>query len=114
MEKLILFPITFIVVYFVYYFLVIRKEDKLIKLKKSTEFMYLKNIYKVDFKQYDFKWLAKTVILTNCLIISLVVTIVSFIDSIVVMLLVGFVILIPTILIVYYLLSKYLKARVKN
>lgn len=113
MEKLILFPLTFIVVYLVYNFLVIRRDDKLLKLKKSTEFMYLKNIYKVDFSKYDFKWLAKKVILTNCFIISLVVTIVSFIDSIVIMLLVGFVILIPGILIGYYLLSKYLKSKVK-
>lgn len=111
MEKLILFPIAFIVVYFVYAFLVIRKEDKLLKLKKSTEFMYLKNVYKVDFNKYDFKWLAKKVILTNCFIISLVVTIVSFMDSIVLMLLTGFGILIPSILIIYYLLAKYLKSK---
>lgn len=111
MAQVIFFILSFVFVYFVYYMIVIKREDKLKKMKTSTEFNYLKKVYHIKINQFDLKWLAKKVIMTNAFVISLTVTIASFSSNIILMLLLGFVILFPSILILYHILGKYLQKK---
>ena len=111
MEKIIIFIISFIVVYLVYYILIIKNEEKVKKMLKSTETNYLKKVYKLNINKYDSKWLVKKIVLTNTLIMSITITIVSYIENMIVMILVGFVCLFPVILISYHILGKYLQSK---
>lgn len=111
MQYLVLFVLTYIIVYFVYYLMVLKKEDKVKKMKKSTELSYLKKVYHINLNNYDLNWLVKKVIIVNTLIISIAVAIASFASNIIWMLLLGFVILFPSILLLYHILGIYLKKK---
>lgn len=111
MKQLILWIFSYSIVYFIYTMLVVRKEDKLQKMKKSTEFNYLKKVYHLKLNQFDIKWLTKKVIMVNSFIISITVALASFITNIIWMLLLGFVILFPSILLGYHVLGKYLQKK---
>lgn len=111
MKQLILWLFSYSIVYFVYTMLVIRKEEKLQKMKKSTEFNYLKKVYHLKLNQFDLKWLTKKVIMVNCFIISITVTLASLVTNMIGMLLLGFIILFPSILLGYHVLGKYLQKK---
>ncbi len=111
MKQLILWIFSYIIVYFIYTMFVVRKEDKLQKMKKSTEINYLKKVYHLKLNQFDLKWLVKKVIMVNSFIISITVTLASLVSNIIWMLLLGFVILFPSILLSYHVLGKYLQKK---
>ena len=107
----ILFGITaFILIYLFYLVTVISRKNKLNKLIKGTEITYLKNRYKLSLKKTSQKKLGNLIALTNSFIFSLTVFIVGFIKNYLLKLLVGFVVLIPLILLSYHILSLYLRS----
>lgn len=114
MEKLILWPIIFIIIYLFYLFFVILRKKKLEKFKDNTYVNYLVKIYKLDRNKLNIKSLAHLLALSNAFIVSTTFTIVSFIDNFIIMLLVAVVVLIPLLLIVYHIIGKYLKRREQN
>ena len=118
MEKLILelllFLISYLLVYGIYYFFVIRRPEKLKKFQNSMEFNYLKRVGHVDLKKLDHVWLSKKVAASNAFIISIVAFFASVIPNSILALLISFLLLIPTILITYYILGKYLNDKVKQ
>lgn len=109
MKQIILFFLSYLMIYSSYYVLVLKKEDKLKKFKKSTELNYLKKVYHINSSHYDLKWLANKIILVNSFIISITVVIAGFASNIILMLLLGFVILFPSIILIYHILGKYLQ-----
>lgn len=114
MAQIIIFVISSLLVYFIYYFMVLRKEDKLKKFKTSTEVTYLKKVYHININKFDMKWFAKKVIFMNSLIISIAALIATSIDHAVLMILLGFIVLFPTILVGYHILGKYLQQKQKG
>ena len=125
---MILFIVTIILAYLVYYIFIIRKYDahgkKIVKEKKGNKkavdvtrypaevelFIYK---YKVDIKKINFRAMLKLLGLVCSIDIALIVTILSFIktDNMIILLLIGFVIMIPIILISYTLLGRYFKKK---
>jgi len=125
---MILFVFTVIIAYLVYYIFIIRKYDaqgkKIVKEKKGKKkeidvarypaevelFIYK---YKIDIKKINFRAMLKLLGLVCSIDIALIVTILSFIktDNMVILLLIGFVIMIPIILISYSLLGRYFKKK---
>lgn len=114
MTQVIIFIVSFLLVYLIYYFLVLRKEDKLEKFKKSTEITYLKKVYHIKVKKFDVKWLAKKVIIMNSFIISITALLATALDNMILMILLGFVVLFPAILLGYHILGKYLQQKQKE
>lgn len=110
-KYIVTFLLVYILVYGIYYFLVLRRKEKLIKFKDSTEVRFLKGVYKINVDSFDIKWLAKKVILTNSFVITLVVIALFFVESTILMIVFGFVLLFPVILISYYGLGKYLQTK---
>ena len=126
-KKLILFLIMFTVVYIGYYFLTIRpynkKDDGTKKRKKKknneerVEIQYLINKYKVDIKNINMNNLLWDIAFVNSFIISLTVVVIGLdvIKGYIWKILLGFVVLIPSILLGYKILGiKYNKQKEKR
>lgn len=114
MVQVIIFLVSFLFVYLIYYFMVLRKEDKLGKFKTSTEVNYLKKVYHIKVNKFDMKWFARKVILMNSLIISIAALLATLVDNMILMILLGFVVLFPAILGGYHILGKYLQQKQKE
>ena len=111
MEYVLVFLFCFIAVYIVYYLIIVRREKGLEAFKKGKQLLFFKNAYNLDIKKVDVKKFANSLALANAFIIAFTVVAIEFIDSLIIKLLVGFVILIPLILIVYYILGRIYKKK---
>lgn len=124
-RKLILFLIMFTIVYVGYYILVIRQykkvDTKKRKKKKNeeerVEIQYLINRYKVDIKNINMNNLLWDIAFTNSFIIALTVVVIGLdvISGYMWKILIGLVVLIPSILIGYKILGiKYNRKKEKK
>ena len=111
MKYILIFISSFLIIYLIYYLLVVRREKGLEAFKNGKQVLFFKTVYKLDLKKLDCKKFAKSLSLVNAFIVALTVTIIELIDGYILKLLVGFVILIPLILICYYILGKSYKKK---
>lgn len=111
MKYLLLFIVSFLIIYLVYYLIVVRRKKGLEAFKTGKQVMFFKNAYKLDLEKLDYKKFSNSLSLVNAFIIAFTVTILEFIDGFILKLLIGFVILIPLILICYYILGKIYKRK---
>ena len=111
MEYLFIFVFTFLIVYLVYYQIIIRRKKGLEAFRNGKQLLFFKNAYKMDIDNIDCKKFANSLSLTNAFIIALTVTVTELLDGLVIKMLVGFVILIPLILICYFILGKVYKKK---
>ena len=109
MKYVIIYLITFCVIYLLYFLLVVNRKKAINKFKNSMEVKYLMNKYSVNIDKVNIKKLANMVALSNSFIITTVFIVIIFIDNFILKLLVAFVILFPLIIIIYWLLGKILK-----
>ncbi len=114
MELVYLFLICFVIVYLVYYLVIVSRKKGLEAFKTGKQLLFFKNAYKLDIENLNHKKFANSLSLVNAFIIAITVTLLEFFDSLIIKLVVGFVILIPLILICYYILGRvYKKKEVK-
>ena len=111
MEYALTFIISFIVIYFVYYLIIVSRKKGLEKFKKGTQVEYFKKVYKLDFKKIDIKDFAKKLSLTNALIMSITITIIEVFKNILLKMLAGFIIIIPLMLLSYKILGESYKKK---
>ena len=111
MDKIILFLLSFLFVYLIYLLTVISKIDKSDNFKNSKQVTFFKNAYKIDINKIDLKKFAHVISLTNAFIISLTVTLIELFDKLIIKMMVGFVVLIPLILLCYKIIGKIYKSR---
>ena len=111
MDYVLIFVCSFLIIYLVYYFVIVKREKGLETFKNGKQLLFFKNAYKLDIKKVDVKKFANSIALANAFIIATTVTIIELFDSYIIKLLVGLVILIPLILLVYYLLGKAYKKK---
>ena len=111
MVYVLVFLFCFIIVYLCYYLVIVKREKGLEAFKNGKQLLFFKNAYKLDIKKLDIKKFANSLALANAFIIASTVTIIECIDSLIIKLAVGFVILIPLILITYYVLGKIYKKK---
>lgn len=116
MEYIIYFLLTFVIMYVISYFLIVRKKDKYDEKKIPVEVQYMIKKYKLDMKLIDYKRFLKAIAWIGSLDMSIAVIIIFNIENIFLQLLLGFIILIPLILISFHILAKYYKKKgcVKN
>lgn len=113
MDKIILFLLAFLVVYLIYLITVISRVDKNDKFKKSTQVSYFKNVYKIDINKLDLKKFANVISLANAFMIALTTTLIDFFDKLFIKLMVGFLILVPLMLLIYHIIGKIYKSKEK-
>ena len=121
MEELILFVLTFLLLFVTYqlFFIMPLKKDKGKKKKQKNELLeirYLKSRYDLDFDQISYPQLLQLCCITSCLDMSIAVTIVSFVDSFLWEIAIGFVVIILLIFMSYHLIYLFYKKKgmVKN
>lgn len=113
MEKILWFIGSFIFVYLIYLITVIFKIKKNDKFKKSNQVLYFKRVYKIDIDKLNLTKFAHIIALTNAFMIALVATLIDFFDKLIVKMLVGFVILVPLMLLLYHIIGKIIKSKEK-
>ena len=111
MEELIIFFITFILIYLIYYIFVIHKNKTLLKWQNGKEMTYLKKVYKIKIKESNLKKIANVIALNNAFIVALTLSIISLLNNFVIQMLLGFVILSVLILLTYHIIGKYYQKR---
>lgn len=114
MVELFLFLIFFIFVYLIYYLVVISKKNKLDKLVRSTECMYLEKKYQINVQKIPIRSLANHLAITNAFIISLTVFIVYLVNNWLLRFVLGIFILMILILICYHILGKIYQKKYKE
>lgn len=104
-----MFLLSFIIVYLFYLVTVVLQKKKYEEFRKSNQVMYFVKRYKLDANKINIKKFIRIISLTNSLIISLSFTIVIKVSNIYLMILLGFFIMLPLMLMSYSLLGLYLK-----
>lgn len=116
MVYIIYFIITFLIVYLISYFLLVWKKDEYDPNKVPVEVDYMLKKYKLDIKKINYKQMLNVISIVGSLDMALASIIIFQLENIIVQLVVGFLILIPLILISFRILGKYYvkKGYVKN
>lgn len=111
MEYLITFIFCFAIVYLVYSVVVIWRKKGFEKFKTSKQLLFFETAYKIDFKKINLKGFAQSLALTNAFIIAFTCTVIEIFDNLILKMLVGFVILLPLMLLMYKLLGTIYKKK---
>lgn len=114
MKDLIFYSIIFIVIYLFYLIFVILRKKKLDKFKKNTYVIYLERMYNLDLSKCNMKILANIIALSNSLIITFTLIIISNIDNLLLKMVLAFAILIPFQLFIYYIIGKIYQKKYKK
>ena len=118
MEEFILFLLTFVFLLIIYQILfVIPAKKKKGKSKKDLlEIRYLKNRYDLDYDKISYPQLLQICAITSSLDMAIAVTVVSFIDSFLWEIIVGFVVICLLIVVSYHFVYLFYKKKgmVKN
>ncbi len=107
MKQIIIFVTIFIVVYLFYLIFVISRKKSLNKWKNGRELTLLKYRYKLNYDKINLKSLGQVISLSNAFIMASVVTLISIFNNFFIQMLVGFITLIPLILIFYHLIGTH-------
>ena len=111
MEYLITFIFCFIVVYLFYSLVLIFRKKGFEKFKTSKQLIYFKQAYKINPEKINLKSFAHSLALTNAFIIAITCTVIEIFDNLIFKLLVGFVMLVPLMLLMYKILGKVYKKK---
>ena len=109
MKELILYFITFVLIYLFYVIFVLNRKNVLKKFPDGKEMTYLK--YNVKVNENNIKKIANSVFLANAFILSTTVYIVSLFDRFVLRILIGFITLVMLILVLYHFIGIHYKNR---
>ncbi len=111
MEYLITFIFCFIIVFLVYSLFIIFRKKGFEKFKKGKQLIFFEKAYNLDLKKINLKSFAIALALTNSFIIAFTCTIIEFFDNFILKMCVGFVILLPLMLLLYKLLGTIYKKK---
>ena len=100
-QELILFLVSFIVIFLLYQFFIIKKAKK--KSKDPIEVTYLVSKYKLDLKRVNYKRLLLVISLVSSFDIALIVSVIMLLDSFILEVVVGFIFTLIIILGSYHL-----------
>ena len=109
-NNIILFVVTYLVVYLLYYIFSIRKARKN-KNKLPVEVQYLIIKYKIDIDKITYKSLMRFIALIGSFDIALIVTVVLNLDGYILPFIAGFILAIPLIFISFKIIGAYYKRK---
>lgn len=105
MKYVVMFVVSFLVVYLAYLFTVILNNKKLNKFKTSNQALYFVKRYNVKVNDNNAKLLANLIALSNAFIISTTLVIIELVSNYILKVLVAFVVIIPLILVLYHIVG---------
>lgn len=111
MNYIVLFMISFILIYITYYIVIINRKKGLKSFKKGKQLEFFIKAYKLDKNKLNIKKFANSLSLTNSFIIALTITIMEFIDNLIIKLLLCVIILTTLMLVMYNYLGKAYKKK---
>ena len=111
LDEVILFIMTFLLVFIIYELFLVRKSKKDKRRKKPVEVNYLIGKYNLDLDKLNYKRLLNIISAVSAFDISLVVTIVSLLDSFYLQLLIGFVLIMLLIIVSYDIVGRIYKKK---
>ncbi len=111
MNYIVLFMISFILIYITYYIVIINRKKGLESFKKGKQLEFFIKAYKLDKNKLNIKKFANSLSLTNSFIIALTITIMEFIDNLIIKLLLCVIILTTLMLVMYNYLGKAYKKK---
>ena len=115
MEEVILFIMTFVLLFIIYqiFFIVPQKKrvEKKNNKKELLEIRYLKSKYDLDFNKINYNQLLQLCAIISCLDMSIAVSVVSHINSLLWEIVVGLVVIFILIFVSYYLLYLFYKKK---
>lgn len=104
---IVIYLISFAIIYLFYLLTVILQKEKIEKFKKSNQIMFFVKRYNLDLNKINMTKFMNIIALTNAFIISTAFIATYLVDNLVLQLLIGFLILIPLLVITYNLIGKY-------
>ncbi len=105
------FIFCFLIIYLLYLFIIVLRKKGLEKFKSSKQLEYFKIKFKLDIDKLNLKSFANTVALTNAFIIGATVAIVGIVDNFILKLMLAFIILMPSIYIIYNIIGSHYKKK---
>lgn len=111
MERIIVTLIVFLFIYLLYAVTVIYNKNKIKNFEKSNQASFIIKKYKLDTSKINMKNFARILAITNSFILSLAFFITDFIENYILKLLIGFVILVPAIILCYHLIGVIYKKK---
>ena len=111
MERVIVTFIVFLFIYLLYAITVIHNKNKMKNFEKSGQASFIIKKYELSVSKINMENFARLIAFTNSFIIAFTFFITDFIENYILKLLVGFVILVPTILLCYQLIGIFYKKK---
>ncbi|MDO4962722.1 MAG: hypothetical protein Q4E75_01275 [bacterium] len=111
MEEIILYIITFVLIYLFYVVFVLSRKNVLKKFPDGKEITYLKYKYNVKVNDSNLKSIANSVFLANSFILSTTVFVVTRFKNIFLELIFGIITLVVLLLVIYHIIGKYLNKK---
>lgn len=111
MDYLFTFIFCFVLVYLIYSTVVILRKKGFEKFKTSKQLIFFEKAYNINFKKINLKTFAHSLALTNAFIIAFTCTVIEIFDNLILKLCVGFVILLPLMLLMYKILGTIFKKK---
>lgn len=105
MENYIIYITMFILIYLVYLLFILIRPKQLEKFKSSSYVTILVKKYHIDLKKINFKVLAHMVCLGNAFILSTVVFVISWLENVFLIMIVGLLVMLILTLAVYHLIG---------
>ena len=106
MKEVIVFFTCFFFIYFVYFITLISNKKKMKQFTTSNQALYFKNRYQIDFNAISIRSFVHSIALANAFILSTTIVIIEFVNGFILKMFIGFLILIPLILLVYHIVGK--------
>src|SRR5699024_4026582 len=111
LEELILFLLCFLLVLLVYEIFIVRKAKKNKNKKYPMEVKYLINRYHLNMRKVDYPQLLQIIALVSSFDIAFIVSIVMIFDSYLGRILAILILVLPVILVSYYLVGMFYRKR---
>lgn len=105
------FITCFLIIYIVYFLMIVNRRKGLEKFKEGTQAEFFKKVYKLDFRKTSAKKFANALAITNALIMAATITIIEIFESMIIKLIVGFIVIIPLMLLSYKILGESFKKK---
>lgn len=109
--ELILFLISFIVVFLLYQLFIVRRAKSKKNPKEPFEVTYLTTKYKLDLEKVNYKKLLRVISIVSSFDIALVVSIIVLLKSFILEIIVGFISILVIILVSYHLVYLFYKKK---
>ena len=114
MKYIILFVIVFVIVFLLYLITVIENKRKLSKFSKTNQALLLINRYNLKIDKDNVKEFAVKIALANSLVVAVAITVIELVNNFLLKLLVGFLVMLPLILILYNMIGKSMQKEGKK